>query len=83
MTACNPPFPLGNHSAHSGSARFLPHLQLTVLLFSGPGGKISEKGGALLIWVPSETEGCKKEKFCNLSGFAVQCQECCYSSFAK
>lgn len=82
MTACNSPFQIGKQSAHSGSARWLPHLQRTVLLFNGPGGKISEKEDAL-IWVPSETKGCKKEKLCELSGFAVRCQECCYSSFVK
>lgn len=66
MTACNPPFLADKQSAHSGSAGCLPHLQLTALLFNGPGGKISEKGDTPLVWVPSETEGCKKEKFCDL-----------------
>lgn len=28
MTACNPPFQTGKQSAHSGFARYLPHLQL-------------------------------------------------------
>lgn len=83
MTACSPLFQIGKQSAHAGSASCLPRLQHTVLLFNGPRGKISEKGDTPLIWVPSETEGCKKEKACELSGFAVQYQECCYSSSVK
>lgn len=60
MTACNPPLQTGKRSAHSGSARCLPHLQLTVLLFNGPEGKISEKGDTPLIWVPQKVRASKR-----------------------
>lgn len=60
MTACNPPLQTGKRSAHSGSARCLPHLQLTVLLFNGPEGKISEKGDTPLIWVPQKVRASRR-----------------------
>lgn len=45
VTACNPSFQTRKQSAHLGSARCL---QLTVLLFNGPGGDISQRRERLL-----------------------------------
>ena len=94
MSACKLPVQIRKRLAHSSSAGCPPQLQLTVLLLSnGPGGKISvrktshcpctEKGDTPLIWLPSKTRGQQKVKVCELSRFAGQHQECCYSSSVK